>query len=52
MNSIAQMIAEATAAAVANAMSNVTLKSNVYFNENALADRIGGKLAATRRRIR
>ena len=52
MNSIAQMIAEATAAAVANAMSNVTLKSNVYFNENALVDRIGGKLAATRRRIR
>lgn len=52
MNAIAQMIAEATSAAVSNAMGNVTLKSNVYFNENALADRIGGKLAATRRRIR
>lgn len=52
MNILAQMIAEATATAVSNAMSNVTLKSNVYFNENALADRIGGKLAATRRRIR
>ena len=52
MKRVVRTVSIATAAAVANAMSNVTLKSNVYFNENALADRIGGKLAATRRRIR